>query len=600
MTEGTRAPADFTAISTEFARLYESARRMVWVAPAQTLIDLRACGIVLVHRMLERCSYDRGDGFDVLLKLPEMRRLPVEKWAHLNWLRMKGNIAAHPEDSAPNLALDPLAQEGLGYAHGLAVWFCVERLGLAEATLPVFALPEKDTLDRLCGDAVLRGDPEALYLLGMHFKAKAEVERVRIRERLEHERVVINSAAPHDEQAAHWFTSAARHQHVAAAYELGLMKLHGRGCGRDIDEGYGLLEFAAEANLADAQHQLAVYHLAGHVEGLRDLPRDHEAARRLLERAAASEHPGALNCLMKIYWEGLGVPRDVSRALESARRSVDAGYPLAKLNLANFYIAEDISEQRPGEIIELLTAAAEAGIPQAWTALFKVRYHGVRGAPDRARAFVDLERAVKLGDPEAMIHMSAAYRTGEHGRRSLDHALELLLRVQSLPHLSEELRRRTAAERMRLIATLRADITPRMFTAVTTGLEPSLAERHIGEIALLYQALSPPLDPDHDHWVARGELAERSLAGIKLFGDVVHALRAAPDRLAPALRDELLRVLPDLDLKQFHRPTRPLPTPTVHHKLALTPVRAGPKVGRNEPCPCGSGRKSKRCCGALA
>ena len=27
-------------------------------------------------------------------------------------------------------------------------------------------------------------------------------------------------------------------------------------------------------------------------------------------------------------------------------------------------------------------------------------------------------------------------------------------------------------------------------------------------------------------------------------------------------------------------------------------ARAAPKVGRNEPCPCGSGRKYKRCCGA--
>jgi uncharacterized protein len=27
-------------------------------------------------------------------------------------------------------------------------------------------------------------------------------------------------------------------------------------------------------------------------------------------------------------------------------------------------------------------------------------------------------------------------------------------------------------------------------------------------------------------------------------------------------------------------------------------VRAEPKVGRNEPCPCGSGKKYKRCCGA--
>jgi SEC-C motif-containing protein len=25
-------------------------------------------------------------------------------------------------------------------------------------------------------------------------------------------------------------------------------------------------------------------------------------------------------------------------------------------------------------------------------------------------------------------------------------------------------------------------------------------------------------------------------------------------------------------------------------------VRAAPKVGRNEPCPCGSGKKYKKCC----
>lgn len=27
------------------------------------------------------------------------------------------------------------------------------------------------------------------------------------------------------------------------------------------------------------------------------------------------------------------------------------------------------------------------------------------------------------------------------------------------------------------------------------------------------------------------------------------------------------------------------------------PVRVGPSVGRNEPCPCGSGKKYKKCCG---
>jgi preprotein translocase subunit SecA len=36
-------------------------------------------------------------------------------------------------------------------------------------------------------------------------------------------------------------------------------------------------------------------------------------------------------------------------------------------------------------------------------------------------------------------------------------------------------------------------------------------------------------------------------------------------------------------------------------KLELAPVRREtPKVGRNEPCPCGSGKKYKNCCGRTA
>jgi hypothetical protein len=38
--------------------------------------------------------------------------------------------------------------------------------------------------------------------------------------------------------------------------------------------------------------------------------------------------------------------------------------------------------------------------------------------------------------------------------------------------------------------------------------------------------------------------------------------------------------------------------PYHHHHHAEEPFRrAAPKVGRNEPCPCGSGKKYKRCCG---
>jgi preprotein translocase subunit SecA len=33
---------------------------------------------------------------------------------------------------------------------------------------------------------------------------------------------------------------------------------------------------------------------------------------------------------------------------------------------------------------------------------------------------------------------------------------------------------------------------------------------------------------------------------------------------------------------------------------APKPVRAGAKVGRNDPCPCGSGKKYKKCHGVSA
>ncbi len=42
---------------------------------------------------------------------------------------------------------------------------------------------------------------------------------------------------------------------------------------------------------------------------------------------------------------------------------------------------------------------------------------------------------------------------------------------------------------------------------------------------------------------------------------------------------------------------RPEEAPSEHDQVQITFVRDVPKVGRNEPCPCGSGKKFKKCCG---
>jgi len=39
-------------------------------------------------------------------------------------------------------------------------------------------------------------------------------------------------------------------------------------------------------------------------------------------------------------------------------------------------------------------------------------------------------------------------------------------------------------------------------------------------------------------------------------------------------------------------------TPAATEKVKKAPLRVGQKIGRNDPCPCGSGKKYKKCCGA--
>jgi len=62
------------------------------------------------------------------------------------------------------------------------------------------------------------------------------------------------------------------------------------------------------------------------------------------------------------------------------------------------------------------------------------------------------------------------------------------------------------------------------------------------------------------------------------------AVPSGDGRSTPPVRKEPLRPAPKQSLK-------PSPAP-------VAAVKAGGKIGRNEPCPCGSGRKYKKCCGA--
>jgi uncharacterized protein len=64
----------------------------------------------------------------------------------------------------------------------------------------------------------------------------------------------------------------------------------------------------------------------------------------------------------------------------------------------------------------------------------------------------------------------------------------------------------------------------------------------------------------------------------------------------PAMRAELALQIPQAVL-DMHAHWLPLRLAVYQRELAKS---MHPKVGRNEPCPCGSGKKFKKCCGAAA
>ena len=69
--------------------------------------------------------------------------------------------------------------------------------------------------------------------------------------------------------------------------------------------------------------------------------------------------------------------------------------------------------------------------------------------------------------------------------------------------------------------------------------------------------------------------------------------------VTPPQREEFSKQIPDSAAKIFYfwLPYRE----AVHERTVATTIRRDqPKIGRNDPCPCGSGKKFKKCCGLAA
>jgi preprotein translocase subunit SecA len=113
-------------------------------------------------------------------------------------------------------------------------------------------------------------------------------------------------------------------------------------------------------------------------------------------------------------------------------------------------------------------------------------------------------------------------------------------------------------------------------------------------------------DPKQEYRREAFELYGELLSVIK--NDVVKNIMTVQIRSASELDEASESMNEDIaklsDVKYQHAdPQAEVTSSTIDHGAAIevtsAPIRSGPKIGRNDPCICGSGKKYKNCCGAL-
>ena len=90
----------------------------------------------------------------------------------------------------------------------------------------------------------------------------------------------------------------------------------------------------------------------------------------------------------------------------------------------------------------------------------------------------------------------------------------------------------------------------------------------------------------------RDPVNEYRFRGADMFDELVNDIRENTARMILCLTKKA----PDTQRVQIANPITESASGEIAKKMVT--VSKGEKVGRNDPCPCGSGKKYKNCCGA--
>jgi len=559
-------------ILPRIGELYAQAKRSRVLYPEHTLGRLRGlanlCCDLLRGERLANWPDALDEKIDALVRAHHIN--PPTR-AILHDLRRWGNAAAHPEQSLLDPATVPgLASRALDLARTLLE--TVFREQHAGAALPAYDVVDDNTdeLRDVCYRALLDGSApdqyEAALLLRRELaKQRAATSSVDDKYMEAYMRRLEFGAL--EDRALDLLRYASDSGYPAAHYAYGLSLSQGRRGDDMIAHGANLIAMASRDGDIDAMAwcgNAALY-------GLHDEPVDHDSARRLLETAAAHDHPLALSLLARIYREGLGVHVDLPRAFDLMRRAAEAGYPIAQYEAA----------------VALL--------------------NGMGVVPDKPRAHGWLKQACAAGHPDAQLSLGRLILRGE------------------LPGTQDE------AEHQLIEASQRIDVAlldlAQLYSTQPGTLKllsalGALQQAYEAAVAAGDEALAEQCRSTAPAWVNRLDRIQRNLGTARLSDDEVLSVlmtRFMFDDYGRPYASRTQRLLAFADKARATSQAKADPArqqrllrqlapgttgataalPGLRRPLVLAPVArrtVATKTGRNDPCPCNSGKKFKACC----
>lgn len=556
-----------TQVSAPIGQLYHEAKRSLSAFPKHALVQARALASLCCDllgaplRDVQPCGLDGQ-----IVALARTRRINPDTRELLQRLRRWGNAGAHPEGGVlAQEAFPAIASRALADVRTLLeIVFRQQQRG---APVPPYAIADEgpDELPALSYRAMCEGSAPDQYLLAIHL-----VQQVMARVAA----LQASDAGVPDLQTAQQEVDAMRRRavdlllyasdagHTPAHYEYGQALLEGaRGEGQE-KEASRRIWLAGREGYPEAMAWIgnaALYGLHGHAV-------DYALAREYLEQAAAHDELGALTLLSRMYRSGLGVAADAAAGFAMTLRAAEAGFRIAQYDAATALLQGDGVAPDQAAALRWLEQAVDAGLPAAMRLKARLILQGIApGSRD------DAEQLLQIVIPvlnEVRLDLADSYLdSGDAGKLIQAAYLAQACYARALHDKDDEL------------------------VALCLAGSPALVEKLERHMANAPDTLATELMMVRFQFDERGRPYPDKLARARLFFETLAAwsrLKGSGTAEEKKLHKILTAGLPEVGAAG--RTRKPALRP------AFTQRQVAAKVGRNEPCPCGSGAKFKQCC----